>query len=57
MISQTTIAVLIYDDGNDDDRISWCGDVCCVALIVSFRLVVAVRDVTLNCPHGAAKQV
>jgi hypothetical protein len=56
MISQTTIAVLIYDDGNDGDT-SWCGDVCCIALTVSLRLVVAVRDVTQNFLSVTAHQV
>lgn len=56
VISRTTITVLKYDDGNDDD-ISWRGDVCCVALTVSLRLAVAVRDVRLNCPYVTAHQV
>jgi len=55
MISQTTVTVLIYD-GNDGDT-SWCGDVCCIALTVLLRLVVAVRDVTLNCLYVTAHQV
>jgi hypothetical protein len=43
MISQTTITLLVYDDDDDDD-ISWCGDVCFIALAVSLSLFVAVRE-------------